>query len=145
MGILTNVLNTNTLRLSIVLFLVLYAGIATNKVPDYILNILNNGFVKFLYLILWLHFVRKKDWGVAVIMVVIFLMTMKILSLKIIDNKINDTVNFLLYKNYIVKQEHNNKDTRNDKMKNDNKNNDSMLFNNSILFNNDQDNMYASF
>jgi len=118
-----------------------------HKLPDNVLLFLNNNYVKFIYLILWLVVVQNKNWTVAIIMIIIFLVTMKVLSIKRIDNKLNDLVNYMLYKNYIdINKNNNNNNNNNNDIKNVDMNmNDVSLSNNNELFNNEVDDMYAKF
>ena len=153
--------NSTSLELIIIFFLIMYAGLAAHKLPESALLILNNNYVKFLYLVLWLIVVLKQNWTIAIIMIIIFLVTMKLLSIKKIDNKLNELVNYMLYKNYVDNNNKENmKNTNNmnnmdnmnnmnnmnnmDKMNNMNKNNES-LSNNSMLYNNEMDDVYAKF
>ena len=139
--------NSTSLELFIILFLILYAGLMAHKLPDNVLLILNNNYVKFIYLVLWLVVVQNKNWTVAIIMIIIFLVTMKVLSIKRIDNKLNDLVNYMLYKNYIdTNKNNNNNNNNNNNIKNVDMNmNDVSLSNNNELFNNEVDDMYAKF
>jgi hypothetical protein len=132
-----NYIDSTSMELFIIFFLILYAGFAAHKLPDNVLSLLNNNYVKFVYLVLWLVVVSKKNWTIAIIMIIIFLVTMKLLSVKKIDNKLNDLVNFMLYKNYID-------DNKNDKNVVNNNVNESSL-NNSMLYSNEVDNVYAKF
>ena len=146
--------NSTSLELIIIFFLIMYAGFAAHKLPEKALLILNNNYVKFLYLVLWLIVVLKENWTIAIIMIIIFLVTMKLLSIKKIDNKLNELVNYMLYKNYVDnnnKENMKNIDNMNnmnnmnmDNMNNMNKNNES-LSNNSMLYNNEMDDIYAKF
>ena len=159
--------NSTSLELFIILFLILYAGLMAHKLPDNVLLFLNNNYVKFLYLVLWLVVVKNKNWTISIIMIIIFLVTMKVLSIQRIDNKLNDLVNYMLYKNYIDTNNNNNnnnmnmnnnmknnmKNNNNNNITNNNNNNNNMsmnmndlsLCNNNELFNNDVDDVYATF
>ena len=137
--------NSTSLELFIILFLILYAGLMAHKLPDNVLLFLNNNYVKFIYLVLWLVVVQNKNWTVAIIMIIIFLVTMKVLSIKRIDNKLNDLVNYMLYKNYIDTNKNNNNDIKNVDMNMNMNMNDVSLSNNNELFNNEVDDMYAKF
>jgi len=159
--------NSTSLELLITLFLILYAGLMAHKLPEKVLLFLNNNYVKFLYLVLWLVVVKDKNWTIAIIMIVIFLVTMKVLSIKKIDNKLNDLVNFMLYRNYIDSNTDNTVNSNNCNSNNCNSNNcnsnncnnhnnnnnnnlpkvnndDSLLYNSS-LFASENDDMYAKF
>jgi hypothetical protein len=91
---------------------------------------------------------QNKSWTVAIVMIIIFLVTMKVLSIKKIDNTLNDLVNYMLYKNYVEENKNNEKEKNNVNNTNTNTNtntNDVSLLNNSLLYNNESDDMYARF
>lgn len=83
----------------VLLFLTVYASMAVNNLPDSIVQLFNNELFKFAYLILLVIFVLKKEYTISILLALGFVLSIRFASIKRIDNKVNDGVNYLLFKN----------------------------------------------
>ncbi len=114
------------IRYFIVLFLSVYGGLAVNNLPESIAKLFENELFKFAYLILLIGVFFQKEWTIAILLSVIFLLSIRALSIVRINKVVEDSVNYLSFKKqYMNTSNLNTQYTLNDKKneKNENKEN----------------------
>jgi hypothetical protein len=90
--------NKSILKNVVTLFLIVYASLAANNLPDKFLKLFDNTFVKFSVIVLVLMCCQNQHYINAILISIGLLLTLRALSIKKIDDKLSNAVEYIVYK-----------------------------------------------
>jgi hypothetical protein len=90
--------NNRYIKYFIILFLAVYGSLAVNDLPNTATKLFDNNFFKFVYLTLLIGVFHQKEWTIAILLSLIYIISMRTLSISRINQSIDDTINYYSFK-----------------------------------------------